>query len=330
MSRLFRSSLCLFLGTGISLSLALEDPSTLQTLHLNGGASISGELLSEKPDHLVIDVGYTVLMIPKNAVVRSTTVDSTADGNGVSMKPLPWAEANTDKASLYTIEAQGQQPREVRELVSSLGASVVQIRSPGGLGSGFIINPDGHLITNFHVIEGETQISVEMYLQRKSGIERKIFKDVRIVALNKFADLALLQIEDGPAEGFEAVPLGTSDRLGVGERVFAIGSPLGLQRTVTEGILSTKNRQLQGALYLQTTTQINPGNSGGPLFNRNGAVIGVTNMKMNFAEGLGFAIPVETVRFFLDHREAYGYDNDNPNSPYRYLKPARQAAAQGD
>ena len=93
---------------------------------------------------------------------------------------------------------------------------------------------------------------------------------------------------------------------------------------MTEGILSTKTRQLQGELYLQTTTQINPGNSGGPLFNLRGEVIGVTNMKMTFGEGLGFAIPIEAVKFFLSHREAYSYDNDNPSNPYRYLQPPRR------
>jgi serine protease Do len=117
------------------------------------------------------------------------------------------------------------------------------------------------------------------------------------------------------------VPLGSSDVMSVGERVFAIGSPLGLERTVTEGILSTKTRELQGNLYLQTTTQINPGNSGGPLFNLSGEVVGITNMKIALGEGLGFAIPVEGVRYFLDHREAYAYSNDNPSNPYRYLEP---------
>jgi len=115
--------------------------------------------------------------------------------------------------------------------------------------------------------------------------------------------------------------LGDTDLLGVGERVFAVGSPLGLERTVTEGIVSTKTRQMQGELYLQTTTQINPGNSGGPLFNLRGEVIGVTNMKIVFGEGLGFAIPIDSVKYFLNHRDAYAYDNDNPSNAYRYLPP---------
>jgi serine protease Do len=76
-----------------------------------------------------------------------------------------------------------------------------------------------------------------------------------------------------------------------------------------------------GDLYLQTTAQINPGNSGGPLFNLRGEVVGVTNMKIVFGEGLGFAIPVDAVKYFLKHRDAYAYDNDNPSNPYRYLAP---------
>jgi serine protease Do len=209
----------------------------------------------------------------------------------------------------------------VRDLVNVLGEAVVQVRTPGGLGSGFFINDDGFLMTNFHVIEGETQISVEVYHQHKDQLERRTYKQVRIIAINKFEDLALLKIEDKDAPKFKFVNVGSADALAVGESVFAIGSPLGLERTVTEGIVSTKTRQIQGELYLQTTAQINPGNSGGPLFNMNGEVIGVTNMKITFGEGLDFAIPVNAVRFFLDHRDAFAYSNENPSNPYRYLEP---------
>ncbi|PYK58327.1 MAG: peptidase S1, partial [Verrucomicrobia bacterium] len=215
--------------------------------------------------------------------------------------------------------------RSVRELVGQLGAAVVQVRTPSGLGSGFIINEEGYLITNFHVIENETQISVEVYHQKSGQLERKSYKHVKIIAINKFSDLALLKIEDQDAPGFSKVLLGDSDALSVGERVFAIGSPMGLERTVTEGIISTKTRPMQGELYLQTTAQINPGNSGGPLFDLRGEVVGVTNMKITFGEGLGFAIPAEAVKYFLQHRDAYAYDNDNPSNPYRYLEPPSRA-----
>jgi serine protease Do len=160
-----------------------------------------------------------------------------------------------------------------------------------------------------------------VYHQRSGQLERVVYKQVRIVAMNKFADLALLKVEDKDAPKFKSVPLGDTAALGQGERVFAIGSPLGLERTVTEGIVSTKTRLIQGGLFLQTTAQINPGNSGGPLFNLRGEVVGVTNMKLTFGEGLGFAIPVDQVKYFLDHRDAFAYDPDNPSNPFRYLPP---------
>ena len=119
--------------------------------------------------------------------------------------------------------------------------------------------------------------------------------------------------------------LGGSDGVAVGDHVFAIGSPLGLERTVTEGIVSTTTREVQGNLYLQTTAQINPGNSGGPLFNLRGEVVGVINMKLMLGEGIGFAIPVDSVRYFLRHRDAFAFENDNPSNPYRYMPPPSRA-----
>ena len=288
-------------------------------LQLKDQASISGRILAEKPDQVAVDVGYTVLVVPRNQILDISRSGNTKPGNNATAEP---ATALTEsKAALFHLAGAAKQEGSVRDLVRVLGESVVQVRTPGGLGSGFIINEDGYLITNYHVIEGETQISIEVYHQKDGQLERKSYKDVRIVAMNKFEDLTLLKIDEKGGPKFSSVALGDSDAMSVGDRVFAIGSPLGLERTVTEGILSTKTRQLQGELYLQTTAQINPGNSGGPLFNLRGEVLGVTNMKMTFGEGLGFAIPVEAVKFFLSHRDAFAYDNDNPASPYRYLEP---------
>lgn len=315
-----RRSLCVVL-LAISGGVFAAAPDTLQ---LKGNAAVAGRILAEKPDAIVVDLGYTVLVVPRGQVAgitRRDTVNVSAR-TPAKVPPTPAPPATLPASlGLYTRAAGSPPVNNVRELVEELGEAVVQVKTPGGLGSGFFIHEDGFLLTNFHVIEGETQISVEVYHQRAGQLERRTYKQVRIVALNKFEDIALLKIEDKDAPRFAAVRLGSSDALEVGERVFAIGSPLGLERTVTEGILSTKTRQLQGELYLQTTTQINPGNSGGPLFNLAGDVVGITNMKITFGEGLGFAIPIEAVKFFLDHRDAYAYANDNPNNPYRYLEP---------
>jgi serine protease Do len=300
------------------------------TVQLKDKASITGKVLAEKRDQVAVDVGYTVLVIPRNEIANIAKPDS-SDSKKTSARNRVGGDVPVISPGFYTAGSKTMPQRSVRDLVNELGEAVVQVRTPGGLGSGFMLNEDGFLMTNFHVIEGETQISVEVYHQRKGQLERKSYKQVRIVAMNKFEDLALLRIEDKDAPKFKYVMLGSADALAVGEEVFAIGSPLGLERTVTEGILSTKTRQMQGELYLQTTAQINPGNSGGPLFNMSGEVIGITNMKITFGEGLGFAIPIEAVKFFLDHRDAFAYSNDNPSNAYRYLQPpskTRQAAVE--
>lgn len=286
------------------------------TVQLKDRSSISGTILAEKADMVVVDIGYTVLSVPRDKI--ASIEKATAKDAKKSPKTPPPTEIIT---GLFRTAATPPAEKPVRELVNLLGEGVVQVRTPGGLGSGFFINEDGFLITNFHVIENETQISIEVYHQKDGQLERKSYKQVRIVAMNKFADLALLKIEDENAPKFKTVLLGGSERLDVGESVFAIGSPLGLERSVTEGIVSTKTRPMEGELYVQTTAQINPGNSGGPLFNMRGEVVGVTNMKIMFGEGLGFAIPVDAVKFFLNNRDAYAYDNDNPSNPYRYLEP---------
>ncbi|MBI3877543.1 MAG: trypsin-like peptidase domain-containing protein [Verrucomicrobia bacterium] len=284
-----------------------------------------------------MDVGYTVLLVPRHQVIRIARDSETKpDKESKTSATKKNGGANSVGATsptvflqgLYSVASGSAAEHTVRELVVQLGEAVVQVRTPGGLGSGYFINEDGFLITNFHVIEGETQISVEVYHQRDGQLERKVYKQVRIMAMNKFADLGLLKVEDKDAPKFKFVPLGDADALGQGERVFAVGSPLGLERTVTEGIVSTKARPMQGALFLQTTAQINPGNSGGPLFNLRGEVVGVTNMKLTFGEGLGFAIPVDQVKYFLNHRDAFAYDADNPNNAYRYLPPPSRTKAQ--
>jgi serine protease Do len=286
------------------------------TIQLKDQAAVTGKILAEKSDSIVVDVGYTVLVIPKTSVINISKSNSVLPPTTSAISPL----LNV-APEFYTANALASPARDVSSLVKQIGEAVVQVRTPEGLGSGFFINADGYLITNFHVIEGETEISVEVYNQLDGQLDRETYKQVKIIAINKFHDLALLHIEDKNAPKFKFITLGSSDNLSVGDSVFAIGSPLGLERTVTQGIISTKTRELEGELYLQTSTQINPGNSGGPLFNLAGEVVGVTNMKITFGEGLGFAIPVELVKNFLDHRDAFAYAADNPNNPYRYLEP---------
>jgi serine protease Do len=295
------------------------------TIQLKNKDAVTGKILAEKPDSIVVDVGYTVLIVPRSDILEISKTGAAPAQAASAISPL----LNVIPQFYYS-GGRAAADRDVSSLVKQIGEAVVQVRTPEGLGSGFFINADGYLITDFHVIQGETEISVEVYHREDGQLDRDTYKQVRIVAINKFHDLALLHIEDKGAPKFKYVTLGSSDALNVGDSVFAIGSPLGLERTVTQGIISTKTRELEGELYLQTTAQINPGNSGGPLFNLAGEVVGVTNMKIMFGEGLGFAIPVELVKSFLDHRDAFAYSTDNPNNPYRYLNPPSYAKQKPD
>ena len=182
-------------------------------------------------------------------------------------------------------------------------------------------------MTNYHVVEGQTRVAVTIFHHNKRGeFERKSIRNVKILALNPHFDLALLQIPKQEKVDFRPVNIAADDSQREGDAVFAIGSPLGLERSVSEGIVSTKNRNMEGIVYIQTTAQINPGNSGGPLFNNRGQVVGVINMKLPFGEGLGFAIPVAYLRHFIHNRDAFAFDRTNPNAGYRYLEPPERTS----
>ena len=137
-----------------------------------------------------------------------------------------------------------------------------------------------------------------------------------------YLDLALLEIPMPPGVArFSYAPLERQESIEVGQTVFAIGNPLGLERTLSQGVISTTRRSFDGLTYIQTDAAVNPGNSGGPLFNTRGEVVGITNMGILFGEGLNFAIPVRYVKDFLRNREAFVYAKDNPNSGHNYHQP---------
>ena len=161
-----------------------------------------------------------------------------------------------------------------------------------GSGSGAVISADGYIITNQHVIDGAAKVVVVTTDYRSF--------EAKIVGEDKLTDLALLKIE---ANNLRYIPLGNSDAVQVGETVLAVGNPLGfLRHTVTRGIISALEREVRTAnsqyayTYIQTDAVINPGNSGGPLVNLKGEVIGINSAKISGAEGIGLAIPVNTVK----------------------------------
>jgi serine protease Do len=198
------------------------------------------------------------------------------------------------------------------------GFGIPQERRQASLGSGLIIDKDGLVLTNNHVVEHATEVDITLF-------DKRSFR-AKIIGTDQKMDLALLQIKDLiPQEGeglvsrarcargeFHAVPLGDSDVVRIGESVFAVGNPFGLQHTVTLGIISAKNRTIGlGPFdnFLQTDASINPGNSGGPLFNLNGEVVGINaaiRSETGQSGGLGFAIPVNEAKRIIPDLQRYG------------------------
>jgi serine protease Do len=297
---------------------ALPTSGAEEELRLSDGASLRGRVLKETEEHLYVDVGFTVLEVPRGAVVGRAPAGALDRPAGGEVRRGLWSQAELPELS-------------VKEAVARFAESVVQVKVPGALGSGFVVSDEGHVVTNAHVVQGEADVSVVLYPRAGDQIEKVTFEKVRILATNPEVDLALLQIdaEELGDRQLRKVFFGNDDDVRVGETVFAIGSPLGLERSVSEGVISTTTRAMDGRVYLQVTAAINPGNSGGPLFNRKGEVVGVNSLKIMYTDGLGFSIPVGYVKHFLDNREAFAYDPESPNSGYRYLKPPRRGAADG-
>jgi putative serine protease PepD len=173
-------------------------------------------------------------------------------------------------------------------------------------GSGFVVSSDGLIVTNEHVVDGATKVQVKIGTSGKA-------QDATIVGADASRDLALLKVD---ASNLKTLPLGDSSTVGVGDATYAIGNPLGLDHTLTTGIVSALNRDLQspnGATIsgaIQTDAALNPGNSGGPLLDQGGKVIGVNAQiatSGNGSEGsigIGFAIPVNTVKTFISDAKA--------------------------
>jgi len=174
-------------------------------------------------------------------------------------------------------------------------------RAVQSLGSGVIIDPGGLIVTNNHVIRGASAIHVVLADGRQLNAE--------VVGSDAGNDLALLRVQTKGA--LPAARLGTSADLMIGETVIAIGSPLGLQRTVTVGVVSATGRSLRAGNevfndFLQTDAAINPGNSGGPLLNIDGDVVGINTAILASAQGIGFAIPVDKVRRIVNELRSFG------------------------
>lgn len=241
------------------------------------------------------------------AYTKMKVADTEISSNGAMV--INKVEIDEETAQEMTDKSTSQIAEEVADTVVEITTEVMSTNSfygqyiSQGAGSGVIISSDGYIVTNNHVIDGASSITVT--LRDKTSYEAEL------IGTDSVVDIALLKID---ATGLAAATFGDSDNLNVGDKAVAIGNPLGqLGGTVTDGIISALDRDVvidgETMNLLQTDTAINPGNSGGGLFDGQGALVGVVVAKSSGEEieGLGFAIPINDVIDILDDLKEYGY-----------------------
>ncbi len=256
--------------------------------------------------------GLVVLVI--GAILIATNVIDTGDTKTVVRQVTTTQPTGTST---------GSEGRSVRDIYDQEGKGVAFItangvtsdsESPFGLpqkgtatGSGFVIDKDGYIVTNAHVVEGADNVTVS-FTENGESIA------AQVKGVDRSTDVAVLKIDASKVKNLTTIPLGDSSKAQVGDPVIAIGNPFGLSRTVTTGIVSGLQRQIQApngftiSNVIQTDAAINPGNSGGPLLDANGRVIGINSQIQTGggqgSVGIGFAVPINTVKDELSKLKA--------------------------
>jgi serine protease Do len=271
---------------------------------LFASVAVSGQTAAQK----AADQGQS----QKSQVGQPNSTDARSESTAVLVQLNSALESLAAKVS----------PAVVQILVTGYGAAREEDRSQTAfivrqhaVGSGVIVDPNGYIMTNAHVVEGAQRIRVALPLPMgdSSGLvplgKRRVV-EARLLGQHKESDLALLKIDQ---TDLPTLPLVSQQRPRVGQLVFAIGSPEGLQNSVTMGVVSALARQAdpnKPLTYIQTDAPINPGNSGGPLVDMNGSVVGINTFILSEgggSEGLGFAIPARVVEFVYQSLRKHGH-----------------------
>jgi S1-C subfamily serine protease len=246
-------------------------------------------------------VSFLAGAVTVGAVVAALAVGGLIDDDAPSSSTSAAAPSPPTANTNSNDDDKGSAPADISELYKRVSPGVVFIQAgQTGTGSGFVLDDEGHIVTNDHVVEGSNQFQVVI-----GGNPDPI--PARLMGQDPSSDLAVLKVDPGAVKGgLKPLELGDSTKLEPGDQAIAIGSPFGLEGTVTTGIISSLGRTIDSpncypiADAVQTDAAINPGNSGGPLLDGNGRVIGVNSQirsSSNSNSGVGFAVPVSTVKF---------------------------------
>ena len=284
-----------------------KSASSLALVFLGSGIALGGNYLINSPQSFAQDSNRDTLADKQESVRETETIETAVNlpQNYVS------EVVNRVGDSVVRIDASRKVSTQApamfndpffRQFFGSQMPNLPQEQIQRGMGSGFVVSSDGLIITNAHVIEGSESVEVTL----KDG---RTFKG-EVMGVDSMTDMGVIKIE---ARDLPAVTIADSDKLQPGEYAIAIGNPLGLDNTVTTGIVSATGRSSaqvgvgdKRIDFIQTDAAINPGNSGGPLLNAKGEVIGVNTAIIQGAQGLGFAIPINQARDIADQLVAEG------------------------
>jgi S1-C subfamily serine protease len=260
--------------------------------------------------------GGLVVLVLGLVLIQTGAIDTSDDSPSSSIvAPAALARPASDSGGhaltvneIYDRDAEGVafiKSEIVQQTPSVFG--LPQQQQSTATGSGFLVDADGHILTNAHVVEGAKHVDVQL------GGSDGDTQSAQVVGTDPSSDIALLKIDD--TKGAQPLELGDSDKVEVGDPVVAIGNPFGLDRTVTSGIVSALQRQIQApngfsiSDVIQTDAAINPGNSGGPLIDGAGKVVGINSQiesQSGGNEGVGFAVPIKTAADVISQLENGG------------------------
>jgi len=304
-------------------------------LRLTNGAEVRGSVLKESDEAWFVDLGFEIMRIPRGYVADVTAI-ATEEALPAEAPTVETAAASPATDAFRSLNTGGVTYLErtessafdtVKAMVEHSRMGVVHIKAPTKSGTGFLINRQGYIVSNFHVVEEERFLDVTTYWREGGEVKRKTWRDVELLAYSQLMDISLLRIKD---EGLDPdkltpLPIAPSGKDTPGTISVAIGNPgmggMALDQSVSEGIISSLDRNFDDILYLQTTAAVNPGNSGGPLLNANGEVIGLITYKAYMQDNISFAMPAQYIRYFIEKQQAFAYPDDKLNTGVRYLAP---------
>ena len=304
-------------------------PITDATLwRLAGGGEVVGRPIKETPAEVFIDIGPSIIQIPASSVLSKLSLkelEESKTGAGLGSGVF-----DSETGSLvFRSRGDSGAVLSQQEVLESVKRGVVLVSNPAGLGTGWMIDGKGRLVTNQHVVGDEVFQTVTIFVKNGSQWEKKKIDNCKVEAASEMLDIAVVQLDMAQVEkqGIKLYPVSIASpkSLQSGDKVYAVGNPgmggMVLDHTISEGIASSTARNFNDVLYLQTTAAVNPGNSGGPLVNERGEVVGLVTLKAIFQEGVAFALPVDYILHFLGNSNAFAISESGSNRGFRYHRP---------